>query len=519
MKSQRTSYSKSRLRKTTHAGFLDRHLWQVQPVRDVLMGVGVLALFWLGQKISVVTVPLLLAIMLAYLFEPLIQYLISRAKMSRPGAAGLVIVSLVVLVFVPTIAGITFGVGQAVQFAGKTAENIRFVQASVATTEAEREAFLKRHWRERYRQTVAQEFAEDGEAAVGDSPGDTGDDAAPAAGAAADPAGASASPDAVDEAGPDGEAASDPAGNEAVPIPGPQGDQTRVPPRLSNEERVELVVEHRLSPPWQWIRDRVRDNDRSGSSVAAIVDALSAWLGNNTEQIAKATAGAGLEFVRGALGVLGTAVGLGFTAFLTMFFFFFVSTGWVKLKVFSAGLLPAKHRDKTIDLLGKFDRVISGFVRGRLTIAFIQAVVFSIAYWAIGVPAAFILGPVVAILSIVPYAALVGLPVSIGLLWLEGHEGTRGAWWWILGAPTAVYFVGQALDDYVWTPMIQGKETGMDTPTILFASLAGGALFGVFGLLIAIPLAACAKILIQEIVWPRFKAWADGRRADALPID
>ena len=94
-----------------------------------------------------------------------------------------------------------------------------------------------------------------------------------------------------------------------------------------------------------------------------------------------------------------------------------------------------------------------------------------------------------------------------------------GQWWWVLGAPAVVYFVGQALDDYVWTPVIQGKSTNMDTPTILFATLAGGALFGVFGMLIAIPIAACVKILIVEIVWPAFKDWAEGRSEDPLPIE
>jgi hypothetical protein len=38
-------------------------------------------------------------------------------------------------------------------------------------------------------------------------------------------------------------------------------------------------------------------------------------------------------------------------------------------------------------------------------------------------------------------------------------------------------------------------------------------------LLIAIPIAACLKILTQEIFWPRFKAWAEGRAGDPLPIE
>ena len=62
--------------------------------------------------------------------------------------------------------------------------------------------------------------------------------------------------------------------------------------------------------------------------------------------------------------------------------------------------------------------------------------------------------------------------------------------------------------------MIQGKSTGMDTPTILFATLAGGSLMGIYGLLLAIPLAACLKILLQELFWPRFQEWIAGKRPD-----
>ncbi|MBZ0171536.1 MAG: hypothetical protein K8E66_04080, partial [Phycisphaerales bacterium] len=50
------------------------HLWQIQPVRDVLLVLAIVGLFWLGDKIGIVTVPLLLAILLAYLFEPVIQW-------------------------------------------------------------------------------------------------------------------------------------------------------------------------------------------------------------------------------------------------------------------------------------------------------------------------------------------------------------------------------------------------------------------------------------------------------------
>jgi predicted PurR-regulated permease PerM len=95
----------------------------------------------------------------------------------------------------------------------------------------------------------------------------------------------------------------------------------------------------------------------------------------------------------------------------------------------------------------------------------------------------------------------------------------QNSWWWTILAPLIVLAFTQLLDDYVLTPKIQGNATGMDTPTIVFASIAGGALAGVYGLLIAIPFFACVKILLREVVWPRFRAWSEGRVADPLPLD
>ena len=414
------------------------HLWQMQPVRDVLLGLSVFALIWVGQKTSVVTVPLLLAILLAYLFEPLIAWLVGRLGISRRVAVGGIIASVVVFVLVPAVIALTFGVAQLAIFASQTVDNVVSVQAAASADSPQESQEIIADWNSRHGWPES---------------------AAP---------------------GSDGEA--------------------------------------RFSPTWQWVYLQLTAPDSEGAPFRDALQAAMDWVDENREQVATTAANVGIETVNRVLGWVGAAFGIGFMAFITIFFFFFMATEWVKVKGFGAKLLPDKNRDRIVDLLQKFDRVISGFIRGRLTIAFIQGIVFSIAYFAIGVPGAFILGPAVAVLSIVPYLALVGLPISVSLLWLEGHTGFRGQWWWVLGAPTAVYFIGQALDDYVWTPLIQGKSTGMDTPTILFASLAGGALFGVFGLLIAIPIAACVKILVQEIFWPRFKEWAEGRAGDPLPI-
>jgi predicted PurR-regulated permease PerM len=404
------------------------HLWQMQPVRDVLLGLSVFGLIWVGQKTSVVTVPLLLAILLAYLFEPVIAWATRRFGVSRQATVGAIIGLTVGFVIVPAIVAASVGVAQLAFFGSRTVDNIRTIDMAQAAKTPEETQKVFDDW------------------------------------------------------------------------------------KLRNGK-------DEFSPTWQWVYDEL---NRPADEAAPFRDSMQAaldWVDDNREQVATTAATFGIETAQRVVGWVGAAFGLGFMAFVTVFFFFFTATEWVKLKGFGSKLLPTKNKARIIHLLRQFDRAISGFIRGRLTIAFLQAIVFSIGYFAIGVPGAFILGPLVAALSIVPYLALVGLPISVTLLWLEGHSGVRGQWWWVLGAPTAIYFIGQALDDYVWTPLIQGKSTGMDTPTILFASLAGGALFGVFGLLIAIPIAACVKILVQEVFWPRFKDWAEGRAGDPLPIE
>ncbi len=462
------------------------HLWQVQYVRDVLMVLGVIALFWLGQKLSIVTVPVLLAILFAYLFEPVIQFLMSRTRLKRQGAVTAILVTIVLGVVVPGALALSYGVIQG-------AALIRTVGANTIALNESVQAVRNVRGLERE--------LENAQAGLEPPPDET-------------PAEQAEGEQATEESAPESSDATDtPSGPRSV-----ENIEEDLAKARTAEEQAVQDLEDVAGPAWvdlhEWL---IGANELEDLTVA--LDYVGDYLEAEAGRVAQAAAGVSANAVGVAVAFLSKAFGVLFMLFLTAFFFYFFATGWVEFKGFTQKLLPEKNRDRVVDLAVKFDRVIAAFIRGRLTIAFIQAIVFTIGYWIIGVPAAFILGPIVAVLSIVPYLALVGVPVAILLLWLENHTGLRGNVLYVIAAPTVFYFVAQALDDYVWTPMIQGKETGMSTPAILFASLAGGVLFGVFGLLIAIPIAACLKILIQEIFWPRFRAWAEGEAQDFLPIE
>jgi predicted PurR-regulated permease PerM len=266
------------------------------------------------------------------------------------------------------------------------------------------------------------------------------------------------------------------------------------------------------------------EDARPGGSLAHSMGTWTADLFERNMQsvgrfVARQLIGTGADAVEVSLRVVGAIGYIVFALFLVLFFFFFFCTGYERVKGSLASLIPKWKKTRTLDMLRQMDEVIAGFVRGRLIIMAILMAVFTIGYWAIGVPAWLVLGPAVGILAIIPYAGLVSIPAAIALMWLQpvGPEWQQ-SWWWILLAPAVLYFFIQAIDDYVLTPTIQGKTTQMDTPTILFAVLAGGILAGFYGMILAVPTAACLKILWRETFWPRFKAWAEGRVKDFLPI-
>lgn len=425
------------------------HLWEIQAVRDVLILASAIGVVYLGYMARIVTVPMLLALTLAYLFEPLIQWSRRRRLLSRRTA-------------VLTILGTVFAASVLLSTLGTGFVLIQSVKAVKAVTDG----------------------------------------------------------------------------------------VTRVQASVAKPEDVELRA--RVAPgAWMAVRDFVVKADaerirqaRARGEVGVVPDddhddmhamiVLSlAWLQEHGtefgEQLGRRIAGGGAQAVSAAVTTVTSIATIVFTLFLTAFFFYFFATGWGRVLEFWERLIPESQRVRAIGLVVRMDRVIAGFVRGRVTICVIISVVLTIVYFLSGVPAPLLLGPIVGLLLLVPFVHVIGVPIAMLLMWLDvgsngGAAGTAAhfdfqrAWWWIVFAPIGIYLLTQVLDDYILTPRIQGKTTDLAMPAILFASLAGGALGGLYGLLLAIPVAACVKILLEELFWPRFRAWAEGRAKDFLPI-
>lgn len=472
------------------------HLWEIQPIRDGLLLAAIVGLIVLGYELSIVTVPLLLALLLAYLFEPLVQYVARKKWMTRQGAALTIVFLAAVIIVTPVVLGTGFAIVQAINYSRELIRNVEAVQASVKNPDdaAALAAVPPGGWRS-IRDTVVEAQKEDA-ASARPVPAPTPKD--PSAQPTAKP-----SPDAPP---------TEPAPAED-PAAGPDAAPTDASPAAPAEPAA-TIDERDNGGPFEETRSAFR---RAAAWTFH-------WFQENgdafIQSVGRRALGTGADAALAAVGAV-TSVGyLLFFGFLTAFFFYFISTGWGSVLAFWESLIPERKKDRAFDLLTQMDRVIAGFVRGRLIICGCLMVYYTGVYALIGVPAALILGPIIGLLALLPYVAGLGMPIASILMWLEPSSGSwQSAWWWVIGGPILATIGAQILDDYILTPSIQGKTTQMEMPTIVFASIAGGVLGGVYGLLLAIPVAACIKIVLKEVVWPRVEQWAAGKSPDPLPLE
>ena len=206
--------------------------------------------------------------------------------------------------------------------------------------------------------------------------------------------------------------------------------------------------------------------------------------------------------------IIGTLGSFLFSFSLVIIYFFFFAWSFPSIQHTVWSVVESQEDGRWPELLSKMDRAIGEFFRGRLLIVLMMSVMFGIGWFWVGMPYWILLGFGAGLLSLIPYAATLMWPVAILLKYLDMSMGSGSSdnyWMELLVWPSAVYLGVQFLEGWVLTPWVQSQSTDLSAATILLVVLIGGALGGVLGLILAIPFAACLKILAQELIIPRIQ--------------
>ena len=159
-------------------------------------------------------------------------------------------------------------------------------------------------------------------------------------------------------------------------------------------------------------------------------------------------------------------------------------------------LVPHTRRPRVILIGDEVFAKVGAYVLGNVLISIIAGVATFIWLMAFGVPYPLLLGIFVALLDLVPVVGSTIAGVVVGAVALTVSLPVCIA--------TVVFFVVFRLaEDYLLVPKIIGRAVKVPALITVVAVLIGGALLGIVGALVAIPIAAALQLLTQEILFPR----------------
>jgi predicted PurR-regulated permease PerM len=178
--------------------------------------------------------------------------------------------------------------------------------------------------------------------------------------------------------------------------------------------------------------------------------------------------------------------------FLVPVLTFYLLRDWDRLVSTVALLIPRGQRETVADLSRQTDAVLGGFLRGQVMVMSGLAIIYSSGLALLGLDFALAIGVLAGLVSFVPY---LGFVIGIGLAGLATL--VEGGGWLTLVGVVGVFAGGQAIEGMLLTPRLVGSRIGLHPVAVIFAVLAGAQLFGFFGILLALPVAAVLSVLAR----------------------
>jgi predicted PurR-regulated permease PerM len=177
---------------------------------------------------------------------------------------------------------------------------------------------------------------------------------------------------------------------------------------------------------------------------------------------------------------------------LIPFFVFYILIDFPKWRDLLEELIPPRFRVPFSRLFDESGRILESYVRGQLLVGLIMAVFYGLGFWLLGVPAWAGIALLAGLLNAIPY---VGTLLGLGLA--GGFTIANGGGVWDLAAVVGVFVAVQTLEAYVLTPRIIGGRLNLHPMAVFLALLIGGKLFGLLGIVIAIPTVAIGKVFLK----------------------
>ncbi len=176
---------------------------------------------------------------------------------------------------------------------------------------------------------------------------------------------------------------------------------------------------------------------------------------------------------------------------------FYLLRDWNGLVAQIDQLIPRHWHAKVSEIAIEVDGILAEFLRGQISVMLLMSFYYVLVLWLVGLEFALPIGIVAGMLVFVPYLGMVtGLVLATLAAAMQFTSFSSVVLVW------AVFGAGQLIEGMFITPWLVGERVGLHPLIVIFALLAFGQLFGFFGVLLALPLAAILLVTLRHA-----KAW------------
>ncbi|HWP42788.1 MAG TPA: AI-2E family transporter, partial [Blastocatellia bacterium] len=222
----------------------------------------------------------------------------------------------------------------------------------------------------------------------------------------------------------------------------------------------------------------------------AVGDQLQAFLSNPAE-----TLGASRSWIAGKLsGFLSTAAA-SLDLLLVPFFVYYILVDFGKWRDSLEELIPPRFQNTFSRLFDEVGRILESYVRGQLLIAMIMSVLYAVGFAALSVPAWAGIAALSGLLNAIPYVG-----TALGLVLATGFTLAEGGGILKIAGVVGVFIAVQSIEGYYLTPKILGERLSLHPMAVFLGLLIGGKLFGLLGIILAVPTIAVAKVFVRFLL-------------------
>ena len=173
---------------------------------------------------------------------------------------------------------------------------------------------------------------------------------------------------------------------------------------------------------------------------------------------------------------------------------FYLLRDWAHLIKLIDETIPRHWHEQVNELANASDKVLAEFLRGQLSVMLIMSFCYVTGLWMVGLEFALPIGIIAGVLVFVPYLGLgIGLVLATLAALIQFQDWSALLQVWL------IFGIAQLLESMVITPWLVGNRIGLHPVIVIFALLAFGQLFGIVGLLLALPASAVLLVWLRHV--------------------